>query len=426
MSAASGITPDSAQQIKRQLDTLYQQHSRRILATLIRLLGDFELAEEALHEAFHAALVQWPQHGIPANPSAWLVSAGRFKAIDQLRKTARFSQLPDDLLQQLASEPQAEPELIADDQLRLIFTCCHPSLATDAQLALTLREVCGLTTEQIAHAFLSSAPTIAQRIVRAKTKIRTARIPYQVPSAAELPQRLDIVLHCIYLLFNEGYSASAGSTVLDINLSDEAIRLGRLLLQLQPDAETAGLLAMMLLQHARRFARVCAAGELVLLPQQDRSLWQQEEIREGCALVQWALATRRIGPYTLQAAIAALHCEAQSASETDWQEICGLYNLLAQADPSPVVALNRAVAIAMRDGPAAGLALLDQLQQQGSLAHYHLLHAARADLLRQLGRDADALQAYQQALVLCQQAPEQRFLKQQISTLSANSATTTP
>jgi RNA polymerase sigma-70 factor, ECF subfamily len=405
------------QSISAYLSKLYQCESRKVLATLIRLLGDFELAEEALHEAFHAALKQWPGDGIPANPTAWLVSAGRFKAIDQLRKTARLTSLPDDLLQQLTAEDEPELEPIADDQLRLIFTCCHPSLAADAQLALTLREVCGLTTEQIASAFLTSPTTVAQRIVRAKGKIRDAAIPYEVPPVRELPARLDIVLQVIYLVFNESYSASAGGALLDTSLSDEAIRLGRLMLQLMPEAETAGLLALMLLQHARRDARVNANGELVLLPQQNRSLWHNNEITEGAQLVQWALRTRRIGPYTLQAAIAAVHSEASTAADTDWHEICGLYNLLLQADPSAVVALNRAVAIAMRDGPAAGLALINELEQQGGLNQYHLLYAAKADLLRRLGQHAQALQAYQQALGLCKQAPEQRFLAQQINAL---------
>lgn len=398
-----------------QLAQLYQRESRKILATLIRLLGDFDLAEEALHEAFRAALEQWPQHGSPDNPSAWLVSAGRFKAIDSLRKTSRLVSGQDALLHQLEITEEQDCQLIEDDQLRLIFTCCHPGLAEEAQLALTLREVCGLTTEQIASAFLSKPTTIAQRIVRAKSKIRTAGIPYEIPEQADLPQRLNTVLHVIYLLFNEGYNASAGTQLIQHELANEAIRLGALLQSLLPEAEVHGLQALMLLQHARRDARLSANGELVLLQHQDRSRWCQPEIQQGLQLTQQALTQKRAGPYAIQSAIAAVHSEATDANNTDWKQICGLYDVLLQLNPSPVIALNRLVAIAMCDGPAAALPGIARLEQQGSLSHYYLLYATKADLLRQLGQQQQAAAAYLQALQLCKQEPEQRFLQQQLA-----------
>ena len=413
------------QAIATALDAIYRNESRRVLATLIRLLGDFELAEEALHEAFTAALKQWPDSGVPANPRAWLVSAGRFKAIDQLRRRARFDASLNEIAVQLELDAEAEADNdhdIADDRLRLIFTCCHPSLASEAQVALTLREVCGLTTEEIARAFLSSAPTIAQRIVRAKAKIRDAKIPYEVPAQAELPERLDAVLQVIYLVFNEGYLASTGAALTRNSLSEEAIRVCRLLLELLPtpleDGESAGLLALMLLHKSRSGARATADGDLIVLEEQDRTLWDQPLIDEGKALVLRAFAARRIGPYTLQAAIAAVHAEATNAAATDWPQIVGLYDVLLRANPSPVVELNRAVALAMRDGPQAGLTLIDALLARGELGDYYLAHAARADLCRRLDQIDAARHAYQQALALTQQPAERRFLERRLAALT--------
>jgi RNA polymerase sigma-70 factor, ECF subfamily len=398
-----------------EIERLYRTESRRVFATLIRLLGDFELAEEALAEAFRAALEQWPKEGVPENPRAWLVSAGRFKAIDAIRRQQRFSYVDEETLDAFPAEPEAEREGIEDDRLRLIFTCCHPALAPEAQVALTLREVCGLTTEEIARAFLSSAPTLAQRIVRAKSKIRDAKIPYEVPGKAELPERLDAVLRVIYLVFNEGYSASSGASVTRGDLSQEAIRVGRLLVELLPEPEAMGLLALMLIQESRRSARSTPEGELVLLEDQDRSLWDRALIAEGVELTTRALKTRMFGPYCLQAAIAAVHAEAPSTSATDWSEIIGLYDVLSRLDPSPVVALNRAVAVAMRDGPEAGLALVDALLPE--LEGYHLAHAARADLCRRLGRRDEAIASYEKALSLSRQEPERRFLARRIAAL---------
>ena len=402
-----------------EIDMLYRTQSRRVLATLIRLLGDFELAEEALHDAFIAAVQQWPRDGLPSNPRAWLVSAGRFKAIDGLRRRARFDASLSLLADQLDSheEPEWEHEDLEDDRLRLIFTCCHPALPGDAQVALTLREVCDLKTEEIARAFLASPSTIAQRIVRAKQKIRDARIPYRVPTREELPARLDNVLRVIYLVFNEGYSASSGSELTRAYLSAEAVRLGRLLLELLPAPELMGLLALMLLHDSRRAARTDEAGELVRLDEQDRSRWNQAQIAEGAALVQRALASRRFGPYTVQAAIVAVHAEAASSAETDWAQIVGLYDLLLHISPSPVIELNRAVALAMRDGAAVGLAAIDRLLARGELRDYHLLHAARADFCRQLGRLDEAREAYRTALALAQLEPEKRFLQQRLNEL---------
>jgi RNA polymerase sigma-70 factor (ECF subfamily) len=398
------------------VEKLYRSESRRVFATLVRLLGDFDLAEEAMAEAFRAALEQWPREGVPQNPRAWLVSTGRFKAIDSVRRQARFAYVDPEQLAAVPAEPDAEREGIEDDRLRLIFTCCHPALAPDAQVALTLREVCGLTTEEVARAFLTPAPTLAQRIVRAKSKIRDAKIPYAVPGQAELPERLDAVLRVLYLVFNEGYSASFGDSVTRAELSQEAIRVGRLLVELLPEPEAKGLLALMLIQESRRAARARPDGELVLLEDQDRSLWNRALIEEGVALTTEALKTRMFGSYCLQAAIAAVHAEASSPAETDWSEIIGLYDVLSRLDPSPVVALNRAVAVAMRDGPAAGLALVDALL--GELEGYHLAHAARADLCRRLGRKTDAIAAYEKALSLARQAPEQRFLARRIAELA--------
>jgi RNA polymerase sigma-70 factor (ECF subfamily) len=403
------------------IGALYRSESRRVLATLIRLLGDFDLAEEALHDAFTAALAQWPREGIPANPRAWLVSAGRFRAIDALRRRARFDASQAKIAEQIetvaAGEPDWERETVEDDRLRLIFVCCHPALAMDARVPLTLREVCGLTTEEIARAFLISAPTVAQRIVRAKAKIRDARIPYQVPSRAELPERLDGVLRTIYLVFNEGYFASAGSTLTRADLSAEAIRLGRLLVGLLPEPEAMGLLGMMLLHESRRAARATPEGEVILLEEQDRSLWDRALIAEGAALVERALASRRFGPYTLQAALASVHAVAQSPDETDWRRIVDLYDVLHAVDPSPVIELNRAVAVAMRDGPAAGLTLIDRILARGDLAEYRLAHSARAELCRRLGRVAEARASFQRALELTLQEPERRFLARRIAEL---------
>ena len=412
------MSDNTIEDVRQQAGAIYRAESRRVFATLIRLLGDFDLAEEALHDAFRAALEQWPRDGVPANPRAWLVSAGRFKAIDGIRRNARFDSLDDEEVEAIADESEPpDDEGIEDDRLRLIFTCCHPALAPDAQVALTLREVCGLTTEEIAQAYLSTAPTLAQRIVRAKAKIRDARIPYQVPEPGELPQRLDSVLRVIYLVFNEGYSASSGPSLTRVDLSAEAIRTGRLLVLLLPEPEAIGLLALMLLQESRRIARTSPAGELVLLSDQDRSLWNREQIAEGSALVERAIASRRFGPYTLQAAIAAVHAEAASPDATDWGEIVGLYDLLLEMDPSPVIELNRAVAVAMRDGPPAGLALVDAILARGDLLDYHLAHAARADLCRRLGRSADARASYQRAIALAKQEPERRFLERRVAEL---------
>ncbi|HZP94344.1 MAG TPA: RNA polymerase sigma factor [Burkholderiales bacterium] len=416
------MSADAAERARELVDTVYRTESRRVLATLIRLLGDFDLAEEALHDAFRAALEQWPREGVPANPRAWLVSAGRFKAIDGIRRRARFDALDDvaEQVEALAGDaPAWEEDSVEDDRLRLVFTCCHPALSPDAQVALTLREVCGLTTEEIAHAFLTPAPTLAQRIVRAKAKIRDARIPYQVPAQAELPERLDAVLRVIYLVFNEGYAASSGSSLMRPDLSGEAIRLGRLLLLLLPEPEAMGLLALMLLHESRRAARTTADGDLVLLEEQDRSLWNREQIAEGTALVERALSSRRFGPYALQAAIAAVHAEAPDAAATDWPQIVGLYDVLLRVEPSPVVELNRAVAVAMRDGPEAGLALIDALLARGDLADYRLAHAARADMCRRLGRTAEARASYERALALTQQEPERRFLARRLAELRA-------
>lgn len=414
------MTDAAAERVRAAADAIYRAESRRAFATLVRLLGDFDLAEEALHDAFRAALEQWPEEGIPSNPRAWLVSTGRFKAIDGIRRRARFAAL-DDFADEVEAIPdESEPweeENIEDDRLRLIFTCCHPALSPDAQVALTLREVCGLTTEEIAQAFLSPAPTLAQRIVRAKAKIRDANIPYQVPTPDELPQRLDSVLRVVYLVFNEGYSASSGESLTRLDLSAEAIRLGRLLMELLPEAEVIGLLALMLLQESRRTARASATGELILLNEQNRSLWNREQIGEGLTLVDRALHLPSFGPYSLQAAIAAVHAGARDAAETDWNEIVGLYDALLRMQPSPVIELNRAVAIAMRDGPAAGLDLVDAVLASGELRDYHLAHAARADLCRRLGKTADARVSYRRAIELARQEPERRFLEQRAAAL---------
>jgi RNA polymerase sigma-70 factor (ECF subfamily) len=421
---SSGIqlmTKVASEQVRGMVDTVYRAESRRVLATLIRLLGDFDVAEEALHDAFTSAVEQWPRDGVPANPRAWLVSAGRFKAIDALRRRARFDAALATLAEKIDANAGAaevpDGEGVEDDRLRLVFTCCHPALPPDARIALTLREVCGLTTEEIARAFLTAPPTVAQRIVRAKAKIRDARIPYQVPARADLPDRLDAVLRVIYLVFNEGYSASSGGSLTRPDVSGEAIRLGRLLLELLPEPEVAGLLALMLLHESRRVARTSPAGDLVLLEDQDRSLWDRGQIEEGKALVSRALSSGQFGPYTVQAAISAVHAEAPTAAATDWGHIVALYDVLARAEPSPVVELNRAVAVAMRDGPAAGLALVEALLAQGELDDYHLAHAARADLCRRLGKTADAGESYRRALELTRQEPERRCLERRLADL---------
>ena len=415
------MTEHTAEQVREKVDAVYRSEARRIFATLIRLLGDFELAEDALHDAFSAALEQWPKEGVPANPRTWLVSAGRFKAIDAMRRRSRLEASQAAIAEQFEAEARDaatfEDESIEDDRLRLIFTCCHPALPPEARVALTLREVCGLTTEEIAHAFLTVPSTLAQRIVRAKAKIHDARIPYQVPPPPELPNRLDTVLQVIYLVFNEGYSASRGQSLTRSDLSGEAIRLGRLLVELLPESEAMGLLALMLLQESRRVARTSLTGDLILLEEQDRSLWNRDQIAEGKALVKRALSSRRFGPYTLQAAIASVHADAPNAAATDWALITGLYDVLVRVEPSPVVELNRAVAVAMRDGPDAGLALIDAILARGDLADYHLAHAARADLCRRLGRTTETRACYERALTLARQEPERRFLERRLAEL---------
>ena len=420
------MSEDEVKRICELVDAVYRSESRQVLATLIRLLGDFDAAEEALHDAFTVAVEQWARDGVPANPRAWLVSTGRHKAIDAMRRRARFDASRTELAKQLESSTsdaeEWDDESVEDDRLRLIFTCCHPALPPGAQAAMTLREVCGLTTDEIARAFLTRPSTVAQRIVRAKAKVRDARIPYVVPSETDLPDRLDAVLRVVYLVFNEGYSASSGGSLTRPDLSGEAIRLGRLLVELLPEPEAVGLLALMLLHDSRRAARTSPTGELILLDDQDRSLWNRDQIVEGASLVKQALSSRRIGPYTIQAAIAAVHAEALNAAATDWARIVGLYDVLVQADPSPVVELNRAVAVAMRDGPLAGLELVDAILARGDLEHYHLAHAARADLCRRLARTAEASVSYERALSLTKQEPERRFLERRLAELSDKTA----
>jgi RNA polymerase sigma-70 factor (ECF subfamily) len=417
------VSAGGADDPRARIDRLYRTESRRVLATLIRLLGDFDLAEEALQDAFMAAAERWPRDGVPANPRAWLISAGRFKAIDRLRRRARFDAVLGELAARLDDRVAADPadqddQILEDDRLRLVFTCCHPALPPDAQVAMTLREVCGLTTEEIARAFLTGPPTVAQRIVRAKAKIRAAGIPYEVPPPEELPERLDTVLAVVYLVFTEGYAPASGDAVVRADLADEAIRLGRLLAELLPEPEVLGLLALMLLQDARRAARTAGGTDLVLLGDQDRSRWDQARVAEGAALLGRAASWGRVGPYALQAAIAATHAGAATAEATDWDRIVGLYDRLASVDPSPVVELNRAAAISVRDGPASGLALVDALLDGGQLGSYPLAHATRADLLRRLGRTADARAAYGRALALTRHGPERRFLQQRLEELA--------
>jgi RNA polymerase sigma-70 factor (ECF subfamily) len=413
---------DDAERVRAMVDAVYRSDSRRVLATLIRLLGDFDRAEEAMHDAFVAAVEQWPLQGLPANPRAWLVSAGRFKAIDGVRRRARFDATLAELEHHhdgVTIDPaEWEDQSIEDDRLRLIFTCCHPALPPDAQIALTLREVCGLTTEEIARSFLTAAPTIAKRIVRAKAKIRDARIPYEVPSATDLPGRLDTVLRVIYLLFTEGYSASEGGLLTRPDISIEAIRLGRLLVELLPEPEAVGLLALMLLHESRHGARSSAEGEVILLEDQDRSLWDREQIAEGAALVKRALSSRQIGSYTLQAAIAAVHSEAPNGAATDWAQIVGLYDVLLGANPSAVIELNRAVAVAMRDGPSVGLSLIEGILARGDLDDYYLAYSALADMNRRLGRREEARAGYQQSLRLARQQPARRFLERRLEELT--------
>jgi RNA polymerase sigma-70 factor (ECF subfamily) len=419
------MPPPVPEQLTRTIETLYRSESGRVLATLVRLLGDLDLAEESMHEAFAAALESWPQAGIPDKPRPWLISTARFKAIDAMRRRARFDGAQTDLVAHMESRANGAPrgneeigdEEIEDDRLRLIFTCCHPALPPEAQVALTLREICGLTTEEIARAFLVTPATLAQRIVRAKTKIRETPIPYEVPAPRELPQRLDAVLQVIYLVFNEGYSAAAGAEVTRAELTGEAIRLGRLLTELQPEPEVIGLLSLMLLQESRRAARTSPAGELILLENQDRSLWNRSHIEEGLALLQKAISSRRFGPYTLQAAIAAVHAEAESVAATDWRQIVAIYDQLVRIQPSPVTYLNRSVAIAMLDGPEAGLKHIDAVLADGELANYYLAHSARADMCRRLGRTSEARSSYEKALALTQQEPERQFLQERIRQL---------